>query len=976
MFRALLRFTGDEGASSASALAPASAPTPAAPPLLGSRGEASDALRCFLAPALSRPDLRDELFSQLVKQTRGNPRPESAERGWRLLAALAAVAPPSPALLPLAVDYLRTVAAAAGEESSGPTSSPSRYAAAALSALERTSRAGARRRAPSASSAPAAAAAAAGGEVGGEHEGAASASASAAGRCEVSDLLSCLAPLRVRLRLLAAVGSPRKEPEQKKEATEPPSVSLRLGPQKEEEQQRQKQQRDALSLSLDLHPAATVLEAVEAAAEALPLDDYRTFSLFVSRPPVPASPAPAENFASAFSSASSATSTVARRRRRASRWKRKQQQQQLRRLGGGAAAGDESDSGDQIEVEGASSSSDDDEEGAEIPPSSFDFIDFAESSLDDGAYLADVLADIREEHEEEEEAAAAAAAAAASSSSSSLSSSFAGRRRLSSSSSSAPAAPKEKKQGSSSSSSPHRLRRTFHYPHLVFKKRMFREGDETVSEKTFVELSYAQAALDFLSGSYPVPLEEAAKLAALQAGAEGCVGSVGVVGDRGGQETENSEAGGDEEVAAFAAALALGKDRAAAADALDAFVPRSILEASPGVSRRQWRREIAEAARELLFPAAAAASAATSPAAARALFLSRLRALPYGGCLFFPVRRVQDPVGLLPPGRLSLGVNARGLHFFRGGGSASGGGASADESDGGGGGGGGGHHLLRRPTPSSSSAAREYLCSAELRDIMQFGSSASSVFFKMRVAGVLHVFQFETLGRARRDGGGGGGEGDAVCLALQTHINDVMARRFHCDPSSPGNKALAALPAAAAPAAAAPASAAEKEVEELRRKLAAALSAAAASASASPAPAPAGKEDSSAAAAGLLEEELDRLRLAASEAEQEARLLREEAARTAALVAAQAARSAALERAFAAETLARKRAHNEAADLRGRVRVFARVRPLSEAERARGLGLALGFPDALTLSLAARGGENDCFSCSRRRLPPTYFLCG
>ena len=118
MFRALLRFTGDEGASSASAPAPASAPTPTAPPRLGSRGEASDALRCFLAPALSRPDLRDELFAQLVKQTRGNPRPDSAERGWRLLAALAAVAPPSPALLPLAVDYLRTVAAAAGDNSS------------------------------------------------------------------------------------------------------------------------------------------------------------------------------------------------------------------------------------------------------------------------------------------------------------------------------------------------------------------------------------------------------------------------------------------------------------------------------------------------------------------------------------------------------------------------------------------------------------------------------------------------------------------------------------------------------------------------------------------------------------------------------------------------------------------------------------------------------------------------------------------
>lgn len=43
-----------------------------------------------------------------------------------------------------------------------------------------------------------------------------------------------------------------------------------------------------------------------------------------------------------------------------------------------------------------------------------------------------------------------------------------------------------------------------------------------------------------------------------------------------------------------------------------------------------------------------------------------------------------------------------------------------------------------RPVP------KEYLHSAELRDIMQFGSSNAAVFFKMRVAGVLHIFQFET----------------------------------------------------------------------------------------------------------------------------------------------------------------------------------------------------------------------------------------
>ncbi|PQQ15247.1 Kinesin-like calmodulin-binding protein [Prunus yedoensis var. nudiflora] len=36
----------------------------------------------------------------------------------------------------------------------------------------------------------------------------------------------------------------------------------------------------------------------------------------------------------------------------------------------------------------------------------------------------------------------------------------------------------------------------------------------------------------------------------------------------------------------------------------------------------------------------------------------------------------------------------------------------------------------------------------------------------MRVAGVLHIFQFETK------------QGEEICVALQTHINDVMLRRY------------------------------------------------------------------------------------------------------------------------------------------------------------------------------------------------------
>ncbi len=36
----------------------------------------------------------------------------------------------------------------------------------------------------------------------------------------------------------------------------------------------------------------------------------------------------------------------------------------------------------------------------------------------------------------------------------------------------------------------------------------------------------------------------------------------------------------------------------------------------------------------------------------------------------------------------------------------------------------------------------------------------------MRVAGVLHIFQFETR------------QGEEICMALQTHINDIMMKRY------------------------------------------------------------------------------------------------------------------------------------------------------------------------------------------------------
>jgi hypothetical protein len=54
-----------------------------------------------------------------------------------------------------------------------------------------------------------------------------------------------------------------------------------------------------------------------------------------------------------------------------------------------------------------------------------------------------------------------------------------------------------------------------------------------------------------------------------------------------------------------------------------------------------------------------------------------------------------------------------------------------------------------------------------------------AVFFKMRVAGVLHIFQFETR------------QGEDICTALQTHINDIMMKRYSkAKQNSNGDRAL------------------------------------------------------------------------------------------------------------------------------------------------------------------------------------------
>ncbi|KAI4386895.1 hypothetical protein MLD38_004774 [Melastoma candidum] len=220
---------------------------------------------------------------------------------------------------------------------------------------------------------------------------------------------------------------------------------------------------------------------------------------------------------------------------------------------------------------------------------------------------------------------------------------------------------------------------------LTFKKKLFRESDEAITDPMFVQLSYVQLQHDYILGNYPVGRDDAAQLSALQILAE-----VGFI--------NNPETCTDW------------------TSLLERYLPRQIAITR---AKREWEPDILSRYRSMEH---------FTKDDAREQFLLIMRTLPYGNSVFFGVRKIDDPIGLLP-GRIILGINKRGVHFFR-------------------------------PVP------KEYLHSAELRDIMQFGSSNTAVFFKMRVAGVLHIFQFETK------------QGEEICVALQTHINDVMLRRY------------------------------------------------------------------------------------------------------------------------------------------------------------------------------------------------------
>ncbi|KAJ7555016.1 hypothetical protein O6H91_05G018800 [Diphasiastrum complanatum] len=219
---------------------------------------------------------------------------------------------------------------------------------------------------------------------------------------------------------------------------------------------------------------------------------------------------------------------------------------------------------------------------------------------------------------------------------------------------------------------------------LIFKRRFFTESDEAITDPKILQLSYIQLRYDFMLGNYPMGEEDLVHLGALQ-----LLADVGPSDD----------------------------------SALNMDFPGLIFQYLPTQmaltrSRQEWASSILSQYDEL---------PQFSKDDAKKEFMRILGTLPYGRSVFFDVRKMEDPIGLLP-GRVVLGINRQGVHFLR-------------------------------PVPKA------YLHSAGLRDIMQFGSSSTAVFFKMRVGGALNIFQFETK------------QGEDICAVIQAHISEVMFRR-------------------------------------------------------------------------------------------------------------------------------------------------------------------------------------------------------
>jgi hypothetical protein len=155
---------------------------------------------------------------------------------------------------------------------------------------------------------------------------------------------------------------------------------------------------------------------------------------------------------------------------------------------------------------------------------------------------------------------------------------------------------------------------------LLFKKHIFLQTDELVTEPLFVNLSYVQAQFAFLQENYPLIHDDAAKMCALQVRADCPLTIID-------QET----------------VIMWG---------IEKYITKSVLITQP---RDKWLLEVTGHYRAL---------EQLSNEEARLQFLRIFSSLPYGNSIFFSVTRIKDPIGLLPA-KLILGINKQGIHFFQ-----------------------------------------------------------------------------------------------------------------------------------------------------------------------------------------------------------------------------------------------------------------------------------------------------------------------